>query len=469
MEVRNSVESFLDQQTSEGREAGQGAFTLERGKALEKLSQFQLQGSGEWTLKILQALVVAQCPEVSIKLTAHDVQFRFQVPQTWTAGRVEAAFLSVEEPSDLSLLPLIIGLRTAGIRHQRRFVLKLESGQECVTWDGTEFLKTRCHKSEATLVVDHLSSKERSTLSWLAKKRIVGRRNLECSSFLKKQGFLCPVPLLLDGKRIEGLQLCPHHGWTDRIANAGIHFLSPDLPALTLSHRNFENPDRRQKALAKKEKWLTRKAARALEGPAESPLVLSLSFKITKLSRVSFKAGSISLNWVKDGVVVHGESFPNERGALSLGLYLSATGLDSDLTTLSLLECEEKSRRAQVAIASLDDFFKIPDLEERLDYFFDHNKVHFLDKKWNKFKNQGGWGGTTILLSMMTPFVGGLGLGAGLLTVGGAIIVASGELSPENEMRRRRKYDEITKLEEQLHHLKESVQALAERLRKLRI
>ena len=96
----DELEAYLVEHTDEGELDSSGEFTMDRDKALAKLSQFQLPGDHHWALKLVQAVVAGGALALEIRLTLTGSQFSFD--DLWTLDELEAAFYD----TDLSGLSL---------------------------------------------------------------------------------------------------------------------------------------------------------------------------------------------------------------------------------------------------------------------------------------------------------------------------------------------------------------------------
>lgn len=85
------MDSLLDDKRGEGIQDWEGCFTVDREKALEKLSGWQLPFKGAWIVKAVQAIVASGAKEpVTISQTWKETTINFVPGRVWTAAEVVA-------------------------------------------------------------------------------------------------------------------------------------------------------------------------------------------------------------------------------------------------------------------------------------------------------------------------------------------------------------------------------------------
>lgn len=93
-EPEDEMSAFLAQLRSEGETASQGAFTLEAGKAREKLAQFQLQDPRAFVVHLVAGAVAHGSEQVRVYLDSDDLVVDFDGPPVGR-GRLEQLFASL--------------------------------------------------------------------------------------------------------------------------------------------------------------------------------------------------------------------------------------------------------------------------------------------------------------------------------------------------------------------------------------
>jgi hypothetical protein len=182
-------------------------------------------------------------------------------------------------------------------------------------------------------------------------RKLASNRNAELLRVLVERAHTCPVPLICDGRRLDALEQNPEHGWGPRSQPLMYGALEGDLPLFGvppctnssepahLVHRHLS------KGKSSEEWWSHR--------PKEVAVAFIVSAhiefrQIGKSSRWEERSGLSRIYWVKDGVVVQSQDL-HERRLCSVGVFLSADGLQTDLSGLKLTESKERKRRVQVA------------------------------------------------------------------------------------------------------------------------
>jgi len=231
--LSSQLETFLKEQQAEGILDSQGKFTLDRGKALEKLAAFQLPRETSWILKVVQAAVRCGAPGLEIRQTSTDTEVRFCAPETWTLAALEADLVDPETSADPALDHLKRGLWSVGINGLRPFHCSLPGSAQALVWNGNSFHQTACQISpDFQLTVSHRTIFEGKGLP-LLRSIEAATCNAEIAKELRSSAFTCPIPLTLDSCRLDALQLCPEHGFGASSYPIFLGLTSGDLPSFT--------------------------------------------------------------------------------------------------------------------------------------------------------------------------------------------------------------------------------------------
>ncbi|HIB66471.1 MAG TPA: hypothetical protein EYO33_15500 [Phycisphaerales bacterium] len=91
MHKQSKIYQWVENLANQGTWESEGRFTLDRDKAWEKLSTYQLPFEHAWVLKLVQAAVLAACESLQVKLTGSESSFRFVGQSRWTQDLVTAA------------------------------------------------------------------------------------------------------------------------------------------------------------------------------------------------------------------------------------------------------------------------------------------------------------------------------------------------------------------------------------------
>ncbi len=365
METPTELEKYLRGQTVEGHKESEGAFSISKEKALAKLSEFQLPFGGAWTLKVVQAAVATGiCRGIKVTLGRNHQSFTLAGVTKWTIDSVEAALLDPDSSGDRALDHLVAAMRSVGFSEKRGFWLALPEQHDALLWDGQTLSRSRPDQPvHDTVFVVTVKSKDDDG-GYFGLSNLLGGtpRNAEASNVLSRLAYTCPVPLQLDGRRIDSLELNPTHGWGKTSQLLTLGFCDGDLPPLgiprqtgqriSVGHRIYEN-------LAK--------ATESWREPPEIGDQCSLAYMVSAhLERV--KSGKAYVweerecfshcNWVADGVIVQAEQVKGEASFCSVGWLVSADGLPTDLTSLYLKSSTEKDRRFHLSRSLLAEELK---------------------------------------------------------------------------------------------------------------
>ena len=112
----DNLNQYLSSKKSEGRFFDTSTFTLDVLKARKKMSQFQLAelaDSGLWLVKLVQAAVASEAPEIRITLGRRNVKVVFQNTESLVADQLLEMVLGAELSREPLLFHLVTGLRAS--------------------------------------------------------------------------------------------------------------------------------------------------------------------------------------------------------------------------------------------------------------------------------------------------------------------------------------------------------------------
>lgn len=355
----SELNQFLHARLQEGEESESGDFKLDREGAVRKTAAHQISQPGYWALKVIQALVAGgEGVEIRVKLGRKRTVFQAGTFAGWPTEEIEERFWLLESDPERSFQHLKTGLWNVGMHQGRCFTIGLPGKVE-LHWNGRAFERreSRVARESFSLTVDHL---EPGLSVWAMKGwRAAHREIASVSQALSGRGICCPVPLYLGGRRLDALYLCPYHGacGTSAVPMA-IGFVSAGEPRWTVSRGTFEGLNWRDKLKTRAQ--FRRSVEEAIEAaaPVEQTWLAylytaGLSETGGKNSELVIQAKNSRCNWVMDGVVVHRENFLKESTRVSVGVFLSAEGLETDLTTLNLRQSEARTGRYKAAISAM--------------------------------------------------------------------------------------------------------------------
>lgn len=337
----DDLREYLREQGEQGCPEGEGQFTLAEKEAIRKLGAFQLPFEGAWILKIVQALVAGGTTgTISVRIAARWVHIDFEAPPSWTVEAVRRALLSATPPSEDSLQHLVVGLRAVAFKDSRRFRLALAGA--VLEWNGAFEIVER--ERRHTLSVEHVRTRASASEA---------RGSQEVATLIKvlrERAFTCPLELQIDSVVSSGLAGCPSHGFnrgTVPISTLHSGAVTPQfVPPPPVASRLPQIPTFPR---------LTKFLAGQWSLPPKLGCLAVVCAHIRPIGGSHWRVWSCPsyCYWIRDGVVVERARIPLKNRGVSVGLYLSASGLDTDLTTLSLLSSSEKNQRFQAAAREL--------------------------------------------------------------------------------------------------------------------
>ncbi|MBI5501579.1 MAG: hypothetical protein HY907_15145 [Deltaproteobacteria bacterium] len=124
-----AADRLIDALRAEGRQDSDGAFTLDRDKAREKLRQFQLPDPRRYVLLLVEAAVLKGATRIDFAIDADDMELRCD-GRPFTAADFEHIYASMFSPADTDDLrarrQLALGLNAAMALHPRH--VRIASG-----------------------------------------------------------------------------------------------------------------------------------------------------------------------------------------------------------------------------------------------------------------------------------------------------------------------------------------------------
>lgn len=327
-----------------------GTFTIAGEAAIGKLASFQLPRKSAWVLKIVQAAVTAESRSITVAQSNETTTFTFDTTVEFEVAQLKEALLSPQIVGPAPCRHLAVGLRAVGFGDRRAFTLAFDKDgkRTFLGWNGEQLTQREELLEEDSNLVIRLGvafpehDRGRS-LGGLTKS--AGRATDEYQELVRNCE-ACPVPLIVDGRRVDTLSASHYDQISGNTALISVGWSPHDArfpgPALELPHGLLRTPS----------KWkLTDKftddrvffvdgdktalSAGCLAKIWYSYKVVShrskhKSFQFTTIPRRSF------YNWIKDGVVCQRQGSSDDLGAISFELYLSADDLETDISGLKL-------------------------------------------------------------------------------------------------------------------------------------
>lgn len=348
MEDLSQLEKFLQSQTSEGSQQGEGSFTLAREKALLKLANFQLPFDGAWSVKLFQSAIASGAKrEFSVVLGKRVSMFEFDIEKEWNLDELRESFFNPEPSGIRHLDHLLSALWAVGVSDKKAFQLTIPGCHDSLVWDGGNLttLPAEAEQENVKLVVTHAEAGK----NFLSEVLSAARINNEISTALKDYCFTSPIPLLVDARRFDALQNCPEYGWNESSFPIALSFLEDQqLPTITVPQgtflpiKNFKNRKLMDGAGLES---ITKKVMRAVKPLDKTGLAALVSVNAVLRNQGENQAYLWELRqrssrcfWIQDGVAVQRQSFPIEACSVSVACFLNADGLENDLSGFYLAD-----------------------------------------------------------------------------------------------------------------------------------
>ncbi|MCA9775997.1 MAG: hypothetical protein KC800_04745 [Candidatus Eremiobacteraeota bacterium] len=365
----SELDRFLSSHQGEGEVVSQdSSFTLARSEALRKISCFQLPFRGAWAVKAIQCAVAeGSGVPIRVDLTRKEARFYFSL-SSFTLEEFQEAFYDPEPHANAALQHLVVALWAVGLREKWAFQMCLPGESACLMWNGESLtrVETDSRYDCAFLAVGHQFAEGK--LGWVKGVVQSGGKNAEILTTLSRWCYTCPVPLTVDGRRLDSLQHCPTHGWAKNTFPLTIGFGEGTLSPLTLPPGTFEDiPSPHD---PRKNFWNTtdhsadglsaagKAAFSSLPKRYGAPVPFIVAYFMEQVKRgKNYEWDPIfedsMLYWVRDGVIVDEELLTTRRSQTALACFVDAAGLPTDLTTFRLQEGPERKRRKALARQSV--------------------------------------------------------------------------------------------------------------------
>lgn len=361
----SQLDSFLSTQRSDGVVVNEGSFTLAREKALLKLANFQLPFKGAWAMKVFQA-AIAFSPDQPVKFTcsSKDTTVEFQVPETLTIEEIEEAFFNPEQASHRGIRHLLSGLWAAGVAQKHSFALSFPHQAQSLLWTGERLERAEGVLSGkvGTLALRNYPFNLGS--SPFSRASASSAWNAETSKALTTYCYTSPVPLTLDGRRLDGLQFSPTHGWNKLNFPLSVTFLEADLPPLIVPPGTLKKLSNEEMKTAKGLGLndASKSALDAIPYVERTGLALILTAHVNSSGVKNFEPRSEAsvCYWVQDGAVVDESRLELEKKAVSVALFINADTIQNDISGLRLAKTPEFEERLDKACrAVLDPLYSV--------------------------------------------------------------------------------------------------------------
>lgn len=324
-EEKTELEARLAREVGEGFTESGGRFSLDPAKALEKLGQFQFDDPSDWILKVVQAAVAGQADRLDIFAGGDSATIQF-TPRCSTLEIEFADLLNTEctpdRPDWIHLRRALWSLVGQGLDFQCR-------NPYGPGWD---------HR-QGQLRADGLPAQAQFILNVKCPTETLVRK-------LTRRAFLCPIPLLVNHKVISSLLRCPRHGVSANSSPIVIRFFqNQGLPTLPLPLHTVQYEPSSPTLL---EELPTTEQSEGLE----LAVLLSIHW-VQRRGKWTTLPSESCLYWVADGVIVETQTLPGTGKAISCGVYLSAEGLETDLSGFRTVRSDARKERQLAAFRAV--------------------------------------------------------------------------------------------------------------------
>jgi hypothetical protein len=356
MEQPSELEKFLRQQEAEGRTESAGSFSISRRQALEKLASFQLPFEGAWSVKLIQSAVAAGVESAVVRLGRQSNEFCLTGRLNWTFDELEQALLDPEYGARREILHLVTALRSVGISQKRGFSIELATDDDALVWDGqtlqrTDLLTVPRNRPAVKVTVTTGALDDEGGFLGIKGYKAISRRNAEVTQCLTGRAHTCPIPLSMDGRRLDALELNRGHGWGPASQLMVMGFEDGELPPLQIPAATGSQAFETHGVSLNEKLMLVTEETRSR---THTDPVCSLAYLVSahmayvkkgKRQVWEERTSDSFCNWVADGVIVETEVLSRTPDLCSVGCFVSADGLDTDLTSFHLLDNKAKNRR----------------------------------------------------------------------------------------------------------------------------
>lgn len=356
---KSELERFLEAQSADGRVDSEGRFTVSRQEALRKIASFQLPFSNAWAVKLVQAIVAgSQSSQIRVELGSKRIIFYFGAFD-FHLDDIVNAFYNPKPSEDRSLAHLIYALRSIGLSNQWGFQVTLPGNDYSLIWDRYDFNRVESDESQTNACITIVPAVQKHSGSWIGGMAKAANLNADIFLTLQKYCYVCPLALSVDGRRIDALQRAPIQGWSTTSFPLALGAVDSPLESLRLPLGSYEE------GVGEVGTTLVGGGGGGWEHLAinnmksqskitEAPLAYIFSVHLKTIDKKSESLdrggeGPAMLYWVLDGVVIEELPLLAKKFFCSIGCFISAEGLETDLSGFSLMQSLEKEKRLTVA------------------------------------------------------------------------------------------------------------------------
>lgn len=363
----DELEQFLNQESSVGQVESAGVFTVAGDAAVGKLAAFQLPRKSAWVLKVVQAAVASRAGSLDIQQKVDASFFVFEPAEPLTVQELQAAILGSVQAAVPALEHLASGLRAVGFGDKRHFTLALEADgwQYLLWWDGKQLMRrdqqgVAVERPRLRLGVAYPRDDRGRRIGGLMRGERAGEEYLE----LVRHACACPIPLRVDGRRLDNLERYKEKGGLKTFSSLLLCLAWSDQPQSGVAFGLPQGLPSEGEGWRPTDKFTDKRPFKVVADSGadgvKSLWRLDYHYRIEshRSKYKSFQFNSVPewsmVRWLKDGVVVHQEMLKTlGPTAVTLTAYLCADDLPTDLSGLQLRQSEQMDIRQREALRSL--------------------------------------------------------------------------------------------------------------------
>lgn len=200
--MSDRLEQFLASEAAQGLFHEAGQFKLDPEKALEKISQFALPEPGLWVVKMLQAAVASEAPEIHFKFGKREVEVRFRNPG-WEAETLLSQLLSALTPEEPALRHIFAGVLGAAMGFSQEITWRCGSSSVLVDKDGPRSQPEEHGGENFCLVAKRPRRSPIGSGLFSSPIRYLFKQTAQEYKSLIERSRVCPIPLFIDGRKVE--------------------------------------------------------------------------------------------------------------------------------------------------------------------------------------------------------------------------------------------------------------------------
>lgn len=446
------IGAFLAQQAGAGQVDSRGDFTVSHHEAVKKLARFALPRPHAWVSKLVQAAVRWGCFRLHLKQTRTESQFHLRfahVKDIPDEDAIVAGLVSGRISGPEAMDALAMALRALVEQARLSFLLVTDNGKRAPRpiYAGYHYGQIseaqRLHERfrpgpGLTLTVYHHRPYKEGPMDVWDLLPPVHRGDVPITRELDQYAYLCPFPLSIDGRLVDGL-----------LHASAMKFSQSHVPLIQGAMIGLEHSPPRMRLPADfEEKILSitthpKRAQRGYGGRREAAAAFLLTYHVPADSRMplALPHKRSRLHWVADGVIVESETLEVETSDAALHIYANASGLATDLTGFTTLHNEQRARRRAEILKALGARLGDPVLKDT-DFFrddLDHlssvdQQTDLSEKQQKRKKIMLTGSGTGLALTLVNPV---LGVSTTVAALVGGYKAGLGRVDRESVLRRR--------------------------------